>query len=246
MRVPKDAPPELAALYEMPLLNKAQEQHLFRKMNFLKHKASKLRARLDPTRARIQDLKKIEDLQTEATAIKDQLISSNMRLVVAIAKRHAAQTDNFFELLSDGNMSLIRAVEKFDFSRGNKFSTYASWAIMKNFARSIPEEKRRRERYVTGHEEMFESAADMRSDEQEMVASVEQTKHRVNRLLEYLDPRERQIIRMRAGLDNYSEGMTLEEIGQQLGITKERVRQLNVRIMAKLRNIARDQKIELP
>jgi RNA polymerase sigma factor (sigma-70 family) len=246
MRVPKDAPPELASLYEMPLLSREQEQHLFRKMNYLKHKASKLRARLDPTRARIQDLKLIEDLQNEATAIKDQLISSNMRLVVSIAKRHAAHTDNFFELLSDGNMSLIRAVEKFDFSRGNKFSTYASWAIMKNFARSIPEEKRRRERYVTGHEDMFESAPDMRSDEQEIVSAVEQKKHQVNRLLEYLEPRERQIVRMRAGLDNYSEGMTLEEIGQQLGITKERVRQLNVRIMKKLREIAQEQKMDMP
>jgi RNA polymerase sigma factor (sigma-70 family) len=246
MRVPKDAPPELASLYEMPLLNKEQEQHLFRKMNYLKHKADKLRQQLRPERARIQELQRIEDLQNQANAIKEQLIRSNMRLVMAIAKRHAAQTDNFFELVSDGNMSLIRAVEKFDYSRGNKFSTYASWAIMKNFARSIPEEKRRRERYVTGHEEMFEVAPDMRSDEQEMVSSVEQSKHRVNRLLEYLEPRERQIIQMRAGLDNYSEGMTLEEIGQQLGITKERVRQLNVRIMNKLRAIAREQKIDLP
>jgi RNA polymerase sigma factor (sigma-70 family) len=246
MRIPKDAPPELASLYEMPLLSKEQEQHLFRKMNYLKHKANQLRGKLDPAHARIQDIKQIEDLQMEATAIKDQLISSNMRLVVAIAKRHAAQTDNFFELLSDGNMSLIRAVEKFDYSRGNKFSTYASWAIMKNFARSIPEEKRRRERYVTGHEEMFEIAPDTRSDEQELVASVEQSKNRVNRLLQYLDPRERQIIQMRAGLDNYSEGMTLEEIGQQLGITKERVRQLNVRIMNKLRTIAKEQKIDMP
>ena len=246
MRVPKDAPPELASLYELPLLNKEQEQHLFRKMNYLKHKARKLRANLDPALARSHDLNAIENLQNQATAIKDHLISCNMRLVVAIAKRHAAQTDNFFELLSDGNMSLIRAVEKFDFGRGNKFSTYASWAIMKNFARSIPEENRRRERYVTGHEEMFEIAPDSRSDEQEILAAVEQTKVRVNRLLQYLEPREREIIRMRAGLDNYNEGMTLEEIGHQLGITKERVRQLNVRIMAKLRNIAKEQKIDLP
>jgi RNA polymerase sigma factor (sigma-70 family) len=246
MRVPKDAPPELASLYEVPLLNKDQEQHLFRQMNFLKHKANKMRARLDPTRAKIQELKRIEDLQDQATTVKEQLINCNMRLVVSIAKRHAGQADNFFELLSDGNVSLIRAVEKFDYSRGNKFSTYASWAIMKNFARSIPEEKHRRERYVTGHEELFEAAPDTRSDEQECLASVEQAAHRVNRLLEYLDPRERQIIRMRAGLDNNSEGMTLEEIGQQLGITKERVRQLNVRIMKKLRDIAREQKMEMP
>jgi len=255
MRVPKDVPPELASLYELPLLNKEQEQHLFRKMNFLKHKAARLRQRLhkqgglpeevDPTRVRIQDLKRIEDYQSQATAIKDHLIASNMRLVVSIAKRHSGQTDNFFELLSDGNMSLIRAVEKFDYSRGNKFSTYASWAIMKNFARSIPEEKHRRQRYVTGHEDLFESAADMRTDEQEVVASAEQAAYRVNRLLEFLDPREQQIIRMRAGLDDGSKPMTLEEIGQQIGITKERVRQLNVRIMAKLRTIAKEQHMDL-
>jgi RNA polymerase sigma factor (sigma-70 family) len=244
MRAPKDAPPELASLYEMPLLTKDQEQHLFRKMNYLKYKAARLRERLEPAHARIQTIKQIEELQDRANAVKDQLINCNMRLVVSIAKRHAAQTDNFFELLSDGNMSLIRAVEKFDYSRGNKFSTYATWAIMKNYARSIPEEKRRRERYVTGHEELFEIAPDNRSDEQECLASAEQNSHRVNRLLEHLDARERQIIRMRAGLDN-SEGMTLEEIGHQLGITKERVRQLNVRIMNKLRTIAREQHLDV-
>src|SRR5689334_4522985 len=72
MHAPKDAPPELASLYEMPLLNKEQEQHLFRQMNYLKYKASKVRGRLDPTRARIQELKQIEDLQAQATAVKDK------------------------------------------------------------------------------------------------------------------------------------------------------------------------------
>lgn len=246
MHAPKDVPPELAPLYEVPLLSKEQEQHLFRQMNFLKCKASRLRERLDPQRVRNQDLADIEDLQRQATAVKDRLINSNMRLVVSIAKRHAGQADNFFELLSDGNMSLIRAVEKFDFGRGFKFSTYASWAIMKNFARSIPDEKHRRDRYVTGHDEVFEAAPDNRSNEQEVVASQEQAAHKVNRLLEYLDPRERQIIRMRAGLDNYSEDMTLEQIGQQLGITKERVRQLHVRIMKKLRSLADDEHVDMP
>ena len=111
--------------------------------------------------------------------VKDLLVKCNMRLVVSIAKKHSVQTDNFFELLSDGNMSLLRAVEKFDYSRGNKFSTYASWAIMKNFARSIPEEKRRRERYLTSNDEFFDAAADTRSDEHEAVASAEQASHRI-------------------------------------------------------------------
>jgi RNA polymerase sigma factor (sigma-70 family) len=229
----------------MPLLNKEQEQHLFRKMNFLKHRASQLRGklthpsgRIDTGHLRTQELDRIEELQREATAIKELLINCNMRLVVSIAKRHSSQTDNIFELISDGNVSLIRAVEKFDYSRGNKFSTYASWAIMKNFARSIPEERTRRERYVTGHEQVFEAAPDNRTDEQEWVATAEQASRKVNRLLDYLDPREQQIIRLRAGLDNETGGMTLEKIGEQLGITKERVRQLNVRAMKKLRSLA--------
>lgn len=252
MRVPKDAPPELASLYEMPLLSKDQEQHLFRKMNFLKFKAGKMLDALrlpgglvNYQRLRVEDLDKIEHYIDEANKIKDLLINCNMRLVVSIAKRHSGQTDNFFELLSDGNMSLIRAVEKFDYFRGNKFSTYASWAIMKNYARSIPEEKNRRERYVTGNEEFFDAAPDTRTDEQEIVAAAEQASHKVNRLLEYLDPREREIIRLRAGLDNGTEGMTLEKIGEKLGITKERVRQLNVRAMKKLRSLVETQKEEL-
>jgi RNA polymerase sigma factor (sigma-70 family) len=162
-----------------------------------------------------------------------------MRLVVSIAKRHSAQTDNFFELLSDGNMSLMRAVEKFDYGRGNKFSTYASWAIMKNFARSIPEEKTRKERYVTGRDELFDVAPDTRTDEHELLSTAEQATFRVNRLLEHLSPRDREIVRLRAGLDG-SEPKTLEQIGNQLGITKERVRQLNVRIMKQLRDLAGD------
>jgi RNA polymerase sigma factor (sigma-70 family) len=256
MHAPKDVPPELASCYEYPLLSKDQEQHLFRKMNFLKHKAAKLRDQLrkeggeenevDPGRVRNQTLKDIEDLQREAGAVKELLINANMRLVVSIAKKHAAQADNFFELVSDGNMSLIRAVEKFDYARGFKFSTYASWAIMKNFARSIPDEKHRRERFVTGHDEVFEVAPDMRSDEHEIVATHERATHSVNRLLEYLEPREREIIRMRAGLDDHAKGMTLEEIGQQFGITKERVRQLNARAMKKLRSIAEEQELDLP
>jgi len=253
MHAPRDVPPELASCYEYPLLDREQEFHLFRKMNYLKHRASRLRSEMlkegedaiDPARVKAHSVKEIERLQDEANAVKEVLINANMRLVVNIAKRHAGQTDNFFELLSDGNMSLIRAVEKFDCSRGFKFSTYASWAIMKNFARTIPDEKHRRERFVTGHEEVFEVAPDTRSDEHEAVATKERATHSINRLLEYLEPREREIIRMRAGLDNHAKGMTLEEIGQQFGITKERVRQLNARAMKKLRSLAEKEDFDL-
>ena len=81
---------------------------------------------------------RIENLYEESVATKNQIISANLRLVVSIAKRYVGPAEDFFELVSDGNLSLIRAVEKFDVSRGNRFSTYATWAIMKNFARTIP------------------------------------------------------------------------------------------------------------
>ena len=243
-KVPRDVPPEMAHLYEYPLLTKDQEQHLFRQMNYLKHQLHLLQEDIKPARARAQDIDRIEELQAKIGFVRDRLIRCNMRLVVNYAKKHAGPADNLWELISDGNMSLMRAVEKFDYGRGNKFSTYASWAIMKNFARSIPDEKTRRERFVTGHEDVFDARADARSDEQEQLTHAEQAAGKVNRLLDLLDPREREIVRMRAGLDN-EENLTLEEIGKRLGITKERVRQLNVRIMKKLREYVAEHKMDM-
>ena len=244
-RVPKGLPPYLTSLYEVPLLTREQEMHLFRKMNYLKYQACKIRESLDPTKARSADLDEVERLQEEALAVKNQIIRSNLRLVVSIAKRHVNPTNNFFELVSDGNMSLIRAVEKFDFSRGNKFSTYASWAIMKNFARSIPEENFRRDRFVTGHDEMFEAAADTRADEHEYESTLKRMQETVKGMLGKLDDRERKIIISRFGLGGVSE-QTLEQLGRELGITKERVRQIESRAQTKLRRIASEQKLELP
>src|SRR5436309_8203327 len=208
-KAPKGLPPYLASLYEVPLLSREQEAHLFRKMNYLKFRANQLRERIDPTRARTADLDEIERLQEEALAVKNQIIRANLRLVVSIAKKHLGPSNNFFELVSDGNMSLIRAVEKFDYARGNKFSTYASWAIMRNYARTIPEENYRRDRFVTGHEEMFEAAADNRTDEHEYENTQKRMQDAVKGMLGRLDDRERRTIVSRYGL-NGSPQQTLE------------------------------------
>ena len=244
-KAPKGLPPYLSSLYEVPLLGREQEMHLFRKMNYLKHQANKHREQVDPARAKTSDLDTIERLQEESLAVKNQIIRANLRLVVSIAKRHVGPSNNFFELVSDGNMSLIRAVEKFDFSRGNKFSTYASWAIMKNFARTIPEENYRRDRFVTGHDEMFEAAADNRTDEHEYENALKRMQEAVKGMLGHLDDRERRIIISRYGLNGASE-QTLEQLGRELGITKERVRQIESRAQDKLRKIANEAKLDLP
>jgi len=242
---PKDVPPQMAHLYEWPLLTKDQEQHLFRKMNFLKHKLHKMRKSIDPAKARTSDLEQMAALQDDIKDVRDILISCNQRLVYNNAKKHLGTGENIDDLVSDGNMSLIRAVEKFDYSRGNKFSTYASWAIMKNFARSIPDEKTHKQRYMTGHDDLFDAKADVRTDEGEVVAAADAARSRVTQLLEHLDPRTREVIRRRMGLDG-SEEMTLEQIGQHFGITKERVRQINVRGMKQLREWAAKENVDAP
>lgn len=245
-RLPSGLPPYLASLYEVPLLTRAQEAHVFRKMNYLKYKAMRLRERLDPARPKSGLMDRIERCYDEAVATKNQIIRANLRLVVSIAKRHVGPAENFFELVSDGNMSLMRAVEKFDFARGNKFSTYASWAIMKNFARTIPDEHRQRDRFRTSNAEMFTAAEDERSDQFEQESAQLQREAQVRKILGRLDEREQRIIISRFGLRRGEEPLTLKQVGVELGVTKERIRQIEARALSKLRKAVDEEKIDFP
>src|SRR4051794_27901138 len=177
----------LADLYETgPLLSRAQEAHLFRKLNYLKYCAGRLRDRIDPDRPRTADLDEFERLLAEALAIKTQIIRANLRLVVSIARRHLGPRDDLFERISDGNYALLRAVDRFDYSRDNKFSTYVTWTIRNQFARGIRDNNPRR-RFLLGREEVFEVAADPRADELELSHVQEQRREAVARLLDRLN-----------------------------------------------------------
>ncbi|MEC9009559.1 MAG: helix-turn-helix domain-containing protein [Planctomycetota bacterium] len=126
-KAPPGLPAYLAALYQLPILTREQEQYHFRKMNFLAWQAAEARQELlltRPTgRAGRVAMDRVETLLEESGAVKNFLIRSNLRLVVSIAKRHLRPGMNFFEMVSDGNLPLIRAIEKFDYTRGNNFST---------------------------------------------------------------------------------------------------------------------------
>jgi RNA polymerase primary sigma factor len=234
---PAGLPAYLAELYDSPLLTREQEVHLFRKMNYLKYCASRVRQALDPACATDEVLEELERLQKEALDVKNQIIRANLRLVVSIAKKHMGRSSELFELVSDGNISLIRAVEKFDVSRGFRFSTYASWAILRNFSRALADEQRRRNRFVTGKSAVLEDAADHRADEWEHETDRRRDQKTVRAMLEKLDPRERRILVGRYGIGGATE-LNLPQLGMELGISKERVRQLEWRAHEKLRKSA--------
>lgn len=244
-RPPADLPAYLAALYDTPLLTRDQERHLFRQYNYVKYKASLMRKTLDMQRPHPRLMDEIEKLIDRAERLEQQLVKANMRLVVSIAKRYVSPSRSLAELVSDGNISLIRAVQKFDYSRGFKFSTYATWAIVKNFARSLATESKQNVRFRTSQDELLDLQAGGGVNETRQLNEQAARERQVNRILQYLSNREQQIVSARFGLNEPYRRETLKEIGESLGVTKERVRQLERRAMQKLRDAAEKEAIQL-
>lgn len=243
---PSEIPPYLADLYVTPLLTREQEQFLFRKMNYLKFKAAMLRDSLPSSRQKAGDMDRLEELLEESLAVKNILIRCNLRLVVSIARKHRRPSTNFFEMVSDGNMVLIRAIEKFDYTRGNKFSTYATWAIMRSYARSIPAEGVQLDRFRTGSEELLSDETDDRSTVREDERRANRQLETIESILDQLTEREQEAISLRFSLQGQREPMTLEQIGERLGVSRERTRQIINTGLEKLRAIADEAGMELP
>lgn len=240
-----ELPGYFADLYALALLTREEERQLFRRMNYLKFKAKQLRDNLAASQERIGNMNEIERLLEKSLAIKNVLIRSNLRLVVSVARKHRRQQAGFFEMISDGNMTLIRAIEKFDYLRGTKFSTYATWAIMRSYARSIPAEGTQLQRFRTGTEVVLTDEEDSRpaaSADEKLAADKYET---LGSILGQLNEREQEAISLRFALHGLSKPMTLEQIGDRLGVSKERTRQIINTGLEKLRQIAGDIGLEL-
>lgn len=236
-RAPAGLPTYLRALYETPLLTREQEVDVFRRFNYLRFKVARGVEALDVYTVTQESLDEIYDWRRLTDQIKNEIIQANLRLVVSIAKRHVGRSDNIFEVISDGNMSLMRAVEKFDFSMGNKFSTYGSWSIMKNFARTVPERHYHLRRFVTGQDEMLDATAGERIEETSP-SDMEHVRTALSSGLDQLTDREQTIVTHHYGLLGAKGGTsTLEELGRRFGVTKERIRQIEKRAISKLSSI---------
>ena len=219
-----------------PLLSREQEAHLFRKMNYLKCRANQLSEQLDPDRPNPADLGEIELLQRKALTVQNRLVEMYLRLVVWIANKRAKVGYDLCECVSDGNLALIRAVDCFDFAKGNRFSTYATRVIHNVLARNEWRIMRRRVHQFALDEESV-AAHDSDALECERQEAQNERRKLLNRWLGRLDKRERRILVNRYGLGG-APVQTLAQLGRELAISKERVRQIEVRAEAKLHEFA--------
>jgi RNA polymerase primary sigma factor len=235
-------PPSPAGRSRTRVLSREQEAHLFRKMNYLKWRAHWLEQRLDPDRPDPGDLDEIERLQSQALAVKNRIVELNLGLVVSIARTRVRAGYDLSDCVSDGNLALILAVDGFDFARGNRFSTYATWAIRNELARQEKRAHRRRRQPFALYGQSL-AAPEAVVDESEREEAQDRRRQAVLRWLARLDPRERRVLASRYGIGG-APAQSLSQIGQELGITKERVRQIVDRAQARIRKFARLESLE--
>ena len=239
----KGLTPYLASLYRTRLLSKDEEQFYFRRMNWLKFRAAADRGRLDRRRATLRQIERVESRLAEAEAVKSVLITANLRLVVSIAKKFVDASWTFEELVSEGNVALMRAVEKFNFALGNRFSTYATYAIQRHFFRLSHRGRQFRKRFVNDDDALRDRAAAEPATAYRSSEQLDVLKDLFGRFLGELEPRERSIVVARFGFDG-KPPRTFRELGGQMGVCKERIRQIQGRAMDKLRSMAEEVRLE--
>jgi RNA polymerase primary sigma factor len=280
----------LREIGRVPLLSAEEEVRLARRME---------RGRLElPKSPLSRDYRIIED----GEEAQRRLTEANLRLVVSVAKKYIGRGMSLLDLIQEGNIGLIRAVEKFDYTKGYKFSTYATWWIRQAITRAIADQARtiripvhmvetinrlirisRRLLQELGREPTSEEIAEQMEISPEKVreiikvsqepvsletpvgeeddshlgdfiedhtalapadaASHQLLKEQVEDVLESLTERERKVLQLRFGLDD-GRSRTLEEVGKEFHVTRERIRQIEAKALRKLRHPSRSRKLK--
>jgi RNA polymerase primary sigma factor len=214
-------------LVAAPLLPPDEERYLFLMMNYRRFRAERRRRQIDPRRPSPAVVADVQRLLMESVRLRNRIAEANVRLIIAAAKRLSSSVDQMSDLIGEGMPPLLRAVELFDVHRGHRFSTYATWAVRNQMIRVL-----RRERH---YREMLRGDFEGDIVERRHLDDAALPIGLVPRLLRTLSHRERQVIERRFGLNGQPVGQSLADIARQIGLSKERVRQLVVEAIDKLR-----------
>ncbi|HSV13625.1 MAG TPA: sigma-70 family RNA polymerase sigma factor, partial [Tepidisphaeraceae bacterium] len=251
-RIPRDLPAFLQDIFRQPLMPHEVETDAFRQMNYLNYRISRLQRSLDVETASAEQLTEIESLLAQSAALKNLIVQSNLRVAVHVARKHQRVDRPLMELVSDATIWLMRAADKFDFARaggggsGARFSTYASFALMKNFARDRVEQLTRRDSHLlTGQEEIINTLGDRETDAAGERIDAANLQTDLLTVIQELPPRERELLTHHYGLDQTKPALSLAQIGDKMGITKARVRQLEARALRKLRHLLESRREKL-
>ncbi len=223
-----------------PQLMKAPEEKLmFLRFNYSKLRLQKLQKKLLKDGIDKELAEDFLEWHRRFEHFREYLVRTNLALVLAMAKRTRLGETDFAEIVSEGNMALLRAVDKFNVDRGFKFSTYACRAILKAFSRTAMKSSRHRTRFPVEFEPDLEKS-DWSDRKRDMVEEdcVDELKQIVDRNLAELSDVEQTVIRRRFNWEQQEESpLTLEEVGKIIGVTKERVRQIQNKALIKIRNV---------
>ena len=293
----------LKEIGKVDLLTASEEVNLAMKIEAGTEATQKLEdfedEKIELSRAEQRRLMRIEQVGLDA---KQQLISANLRLVVSIAKRYVGRGMLFLDLIQEGNLGLIRAVEKFDYTKGFKFSTYATWWIRQAITRAIADQARtiripvhmvetinklirvqrqllqdlgrdptpeeigaemgmspdrvREIQKISQEPVSLETPIGEEEDSQlgdfiedstaiapPDAASDSMLREQLEQVLDGLADRERKVIKFRFGLED-GRPRTLEEVGREFGVTRERIRQIESKTLAKLRHPSRSSRLK--
>jgi RNA polymerase primary sigma factor len=233
-----ELPAHLGRLCEAKLLTPVQERMLFQRMNYLRYLADRIRSTIDMENIDFVAIDRVEQLLAIANWHRDRIVEANLRLVFSIVKKFVNRFNAFEDLLSDGITALMRAVDKFDYDRGFRFSTYATQVVRRNAYRTVVQRQRDRQRLTVG---LSDAGVDIVMEDREPTISEHrwhELRSRLSLMLGDLDRREKLIIRSRFSLGSHRKVHTLQDLATRLKVSKERVRQLEKRAMEKLRVMA--------
>jgi len=238
-----DLPSHLARLCETKLLSPPEEAQLFRRMNYLRQVATNFQNQLVIENATEWELRRIEGLVGGSNWYRDLIVKSNMRLVISIVKKFVNDYNVFDDLLSDGIMALMRAVDKFDYGMGFRFSTYATQVVRRNAYRTVMQKQKERSQVSLSIDEAGIDVCDRDSNSSMSLERWNDLRTQLGGLLDKLDRREKFIVRATFSLGGHRRVQTLQRLADKLGVSKERVRQLEMRALEKLRDMASQTKL---